>query len=92
MWTTGSTVKRFQRLQKVQTGSTLIGPSFALHGTHPHKLANNLCKRLKTLIVGYEHSINNDQQIFENLGETDLEEDGIMISDTISLITAELSS
>ncbi|GAA55527.1 hypothetical protein CLF_108233 [Clonorchis sinensis] len=82
-------IAQFYGLRKVHKEGTPLRPIVSLPGTPSYKLAKELWRRLKHLISGSEHTINNASQFLHRLRNANIEDDEIMLSfDVTSLFTS----
>ncbi|KER31053.1 hypothetical protein T265_02616 [Opisthorchis viverrini] len=82
-------IARFYGLPKVHKEGTPLRPIVSLPGTPTYKLAKDLWRRLKHLISGSEHTVNNAGQFLHKLRNVSIEDDEVMLSfDVTSLFTS----
>ncbi|KER25529.1 hypothetical protein T265_07045 [Opisthorchis viverrini] len=82
-------IAQFYGLPKVHKEGTPLRPIVSLPGTPTYKLAKDLWRRLKHLISGSEHTVNNAGQFLHKLRNVSIEDDEVMLSfDVTSLFTS----
>lgn len=89
MKSNGSSIAQFHGLPKIHKEGIPLRLIAAVPGRPTYNLDKSLWKRLKPIIAGPEHQINNQLSFLEEFHGTNIEEDGIMFSfDIVSLFTS----